>query len=1381
VSAREPRTGSAPPSESGATGWDARVASLLDEYLEAARRGEPPDRERFVSDHPEVGEALREALVALDFVGPAGAQGAPAPDGSGDRRLGGFRILREVGRGGMGVVYEAEDLSLHRRVALKVLPVAGPAGVVDEKDVRRFRHEAEVASRLQHAGIVPVLTAGREGAVHYYAMPFIDGPSLAGVIDALRGEAGIAAPAPARAPSTGTLRGPHKSADFVRDAARLGCEAAEALEHAHAIGVVHRDVKPGNLLLDGSGHLWVTDFGLARGREDTALTRTGDLVGTLRYMSPEQATANRDAVDARTDVYSLGATLYELTTLEPAVPGDDPREVLRRIVDRDPKPPRAWNPAIPAPLETILLKALAKAPSDRYATAGEMAADLRRFLEDRPVLARRASLAQRGARWARRHRGLVASAFVVLCLAVAGLTVATVRISEERERAEDRTAQSERDYQRARAAVDQMLTRVAEGDLADVPQAEGVRRDLLERAGEFYEALLEDRRGRAVARADAADAHHRLGAVHRLLGRLDLAERDLRRAIGLRDALRGGAGAPPAVDRALLGDVHDLGAVLLEQGRLEEASSEWERAVAIGERLVARNGADPEWSVALCKALCGRAQVANTVGALSVAEVSLRRAIDLASRADPSGAEAWAAEAALSAILPLRDRDEEAGPFLDHAEGVVRRLVAEQPASRERREALASMLWHRARHEASLGSVRAAEPYAREAVEVLGRLVEEFPSVPRHRRDLGIARSKLAEICGRLGRVAEATTLAADAVAATGSPPRGEEPSFADRVAFVGTLAGLGREPATGRASRSGVEALKASLAETRRLRARQPASRDLADQEAHVLGLLASAAQRAGAWAEAEQGHREALDVYRALEARCPEVPGYGGDVAACLQNLAIAVETQGRPPEALAAFEEAASRLEARVRVHGRVPRDRAALATVLGNLAVLRAKGTDATETERTYVAAEEAWRALARDFPQDPAYEAEVADAERATAVFLLEHGERGRAASRLESASARRASLRERFPEVLEHRDEEGRARYLLGRTLHQQGDAAGAEREVLAAAGLFRDLAEGRPEDLVPRRALGDAHGLLAEVRASTGREKDAEGDLRLAIAVREEVARTTSQARDRDVLGFSWARLGRLHYDGGRAEQAVEPLRRACEIDAALAADFPEEPRYRLVLASTLENLSLAHSACGRTEEAAAPLRQVVAIRAAIPPGAPGARVEEVRWTRWQLVTVLRQGGKSADARAAARAWVEAAKDDPCARQVLAWALGSPSDATVADAEAAEAEATRAVEGAPDDGGGHRALGVARLRRGAFAGARAALDEAARLGMEDEGLYFLAIACARAGDPDAARAAMAKADAWVARAMPGTTPSLARAEVDRFRAEAVAALAAGR
>jgi tetratricopeptide (TPR) repeat protein len=424
-------------------GSDPVVAELVEDLANRLQAGEAIDLETVIREHPGQAERLRRLLPAVRALADFGSSGGSVPALDDDERvsgvLGDFRIIREVGRGGMGVVYEAEQRSLGRRVALKVLPFAA---TMDSRHLQRFHNKARAAAGLHHSNIVPVYGVGCERGVHYYAMQFIDGVPLDRLLDQLRraagrpagpsGEATVAHPPPegAEAPAGGSetalaaalsTERAGRGREYYRTVARWGVQAAEALDYAHQVGVVHRDVKPGNLLVENRGQLWVTDFGLARIQSEASLTATGDLVGTLRYMSPEQALAKRAVIDHRTDVYSLGATLYELLTLQPVFGGKDREELLRQVAFEEPVPPRRLERAVPAELETIVLRALEKTVTDRYATAGELADDLRRWLEDRPIKARRPSWLQVARRWARRHKAMVgAVAVVLLVVAVLG-------------------------------------------------------------------------------------------------------------------------------------------------------------------------------------------------------------------------------------------------------------------------------------------------------------------------------------------------------------------------------------------------------------------------------------------------------------------------------------------------------------------------------------------------------------------------------------------------------------------------------------------------------------------------------------------------------------------------------------------------------------------------------------------------------------------------------------------------------------------------------------------------------------------------------------------------------------------------------------------------
>ncbi len=344
-----------------------------------------------------------------------------------------------------------------------------------------------------------------------------------------------------RQPQAGiSTHGSATTAEFFRTVAELGIQAARALEHAHAMGVVHRDIKPSNLMVDAAGHLWITDFGLAMTRTETNLTLSGDLLGTLRYMSPEQVQAKHGVLDHRTDVYSLGLTLYELLTLQPAFPGNDRQKLIRQVAEDDPRPPRQVNKAIPRDLETIVLKATAKEPESRYVTAQQLADDLGRFVGDRPIRARRPTLTQKAARWSRRHywavsRGIAAS-FAVLLITALAIFNAHQREAKQRLRAEQNMASAldlldtvylqyvDDEYMKAAFANDQ------------APPAEEISpktMEFLEAALSFYAQFASANRDEPSVQFQVFKANVRMGECQSRLGMYGEAESAFNSAISL--------------------------------------------------------------------------------------------------------------------------------------------------------------------------------------------------------------------------------------------------------------------------------------------------------------------------------------------------------------------------------------------------------------------------------------------------------------------------------------------------------------------------------------------------------------------------------------------------------------------------------------------------------------------------------------------------------------------------------------------------------------------------------------------------------------------------------------------------------------------------------
>jgi serine/threonine protein kinase/WD40 repeat protein len=360
-------------------------------------------------------------------------------------KIAGFKIVKTLGRGGMGIVYEAVEVELNRRVALKVLPHSAWS---DERQISRFKYEARAVAQLHHENIVPIYKVGSDRDVHYYTMQLIEGLNLAQIIGGIKTHVDSNAKIDTKRRTNARTKPDSKSdsrdsksksssssrkrIDFVELASALssgrhgaqeltsyqaiaefGAEIAAALAHAHELGVIHRDVKPSNILVDEQNKPWVADFGLALVRNATVATKPGDIVGTYRYMSPEQATGRRFLIDHRTDIYSLGVTLYELATQKLPFPGTEPHELLRQVSFDEPKSVKSANPAIPEELDIIITKAISRNPQDRYDSAHDMCEDLKRFASGRPIQAKRASLLKRAKRWAGRHQGMVASTAII--------------------------------------------------------------------------------------------------------------------------------------------------------------------------------------------------------------------------------------------------------------------------------------------------------------------------------------------------------------------------------------------------------------------------------------------------------------------------------------------------------------------------------------------------------------------------------------------------------------------------------------------------------------------------------------------------------------------------------------------------------------------------------------------------------------------------------------------------------------------------------------------------------------------------------------------------------------------------------------------------------
>jgi serine/threonine protein kinase/tetratricopeptide (TPR) repeat protein len=950
------------------------LADLVEEFAALVQAGQTVDPEDFARAHPDQADELRRllpAVRALTYLGGGGDSDEAEDTAAGvpGGRLGDFRLIREVGRGGMGIVYEAEQVSLGRRVAVKVLP---SAAALDERHLQRFRNEAQAAALLQHPHIVPVLAIGQHLQTHFFAMQFIDGDSLATLVTDLHSEAatetrtvvlpsrpagdeyatalvvqggagpvpstsGEATPVPAgelqplpqpaqrqesvRRLSPLATDAPGRDRAYFRNVARLLLQAAQAIDHAHQMGVIHRDIKPANLLVDTQGELWVTDFGLARLISAPGLTATGDLLGTIRYMSPEQAQGLRAPVDHRTDIYGLGVTGYELLTMQPAFPGEDRTELLRRITAEEPPRPRRINRAVPAELEAVVLKAMEKSPGDRYTTAQEMADDLTRFLEDRPVRARRPTTWRVAAKWTRRHAGLLAltftPVFLVLAVAVCLLMASNSRLEDEKEKtqkalllAQQNADQANINAERARQneklakengemvqnAINQVMVKLIDDRIKQDRNWANKADEIIEVAMDLYERLAKGTQGDGALQIKLGYFYSTAGDTYAFLGRSDKALGAYGKAMTLADQV---IQQQPREfwPRFLQAHLHrQIGEVNWNLGKDDKAAGEFKKALDTWLHPVVISACPIEKSQAL--AMLG--EIEATRGDDGAAIDHYRSAIAMRECAQGMSPEqvfqhrafmaSW--RRALGTVLHRIGQSDEAEKQLRLAAEAAEALVQEKNVDKR---LLAFRLRLLANTATELGLLyegrdrRSAERWYQRAVEVLGTLTEMAPADPEYLLSCADAYFRLGTIAHIGGHKAAATAhfrRAREIYAPLVLPPKGggevPGPPGSCENDYAWFLAACPDE-----SFRNPNQAVELALKATKR-----------APNKAEYWGTLAGAYCRAGRAKEAVAAIKHALELRKAPQPMD-------------LFLLALASGRAGQPEEAMTAYQRAVNQL--------------------------------------------------------------------------------------------------------------------------------------------------------------------------------------------------------------------------------------------------------------------------------------------------------------------------------------------------------------------------------------------------------------------------------------------------------------------------------------
>jgi serine/threonine protein kinase len=1048
---------------------------LADEFVQRQRRGESPSIAEYAAQHPELAAEIEElfpTIAVMERLKVHKQRGSGARVSLGGirlERLGDFRILGEIGRGGMGIVYEAFQESLGRHVAVKVLP---RQTLLTPSQLQRFQREAQTAARLHHTNIVPVFGMGEHEGFHYIVMQLIQGAGLDAVLATLqqpggrqptvagKSNSGLAGPDAAAAPSSGGRNdvshlaralvegrftqprrfdseccdgsdglgqapeeiaaadqssptagkateefacggdtksdGDQQAAPvslaaslahdppwqlgpaYWRSVATIGQQVAEALYYAHAHHTLHRDIKPANLLLDSQGVAWITDFGLAKAMEQENVTQSGAMVGTLRYMAPEQFSGR---VDARSDIYSVGLSLYELLTLRPAFDDDDRSNLIARITHGEPPRPRKLNPAIPADLETIVLKAIAREPRDRYATAGELARDIECFLEDRPIQARRTSAAERLWRWARRNRALAGLAACTLALLVAVAVVATwdyVRVSQantrekaQRKKAEETSALALealdaifRQFAPDRPAPASASLRVSDAeDPVTVPVQPVLSKEaaaMLEHMLDFYDRLADQGGDDATRRCKVAEANRRVGDIRQRLGHYEKSKASYLRAIDLYTRLARSSAKKMDLRGEIAGVQNELGNVYYAMNEAEAGRKSHLDALATLRAAPAESSASPGYQYEL-------ARTCYFLGKRATAPPGPPPPGPDGPRQPPAGPPAFVFDPrgphrVPQAPFPLAP-GEESQQQLGGALALWQRLVEEDsswpsagPGGPQQRQTKPPRSQPRPPSPALSSDRNEGGDYRRKAVELLERLVAGHPTVPGYRHLLARCyRETLSLPPGRaagreLDNLSKATQILESLVK--------EYPEVADyRYDLSETYAMLGdrgpRKPdAPGnRAPQRPPAMLEKALALSEQLVAEHPNIPEYAVSSVNIRLRLNESLRESDA-SRAEANLRKALEVQSTLASRFPQSAAYKFWMAVIEESLGGLLQERGRLSEARSALQDGIASFQEVLRSDAKAGHLRGILARNYLSLAdVLRRMGEDHAAEQAT----------------------------------------------------------------------------------------------------------------------------------------------------------------------------------------------------------------------------------------------------------------------------------------------------------------------------------------------------------------------------------------------------------------------------------------------
>ena len=1018
----------------------------------------------------------------------------------------------------MGVVYRALDVRLKRVVALKMVL----AGVhADPGDLKRFQLEAEAVAQLQHPNIVQIHDVGEHEGKPYFSLEFVEGGELASQI-------------------AGEPQPPDEAARLVETLSR-------AMQFAHERNIIHRDLKPANVLLTADGQPKITDFGLAKRLEDdSGQTASGSIMGTPSYMAPEQAGGHQARIGPQADVYALGAVLYCLLTGRPPFQSANVMDTVLQVLEQEPVPPRQLVTGLDKNLETITLKCLQKDPARRYQAAEEMAEELKRYLNDEPILARPVGIAERTWRWCRRKPAIAGLCAAVVLL----LSFVTVNgyLQAEIERkltgqALTQKAKANENFDLARGAVDRFMTEVSKSQLLTVPRMEPLRRKLLTGAMEFYEKFVQQAQDDPELKAALGKSHRKLGRILAILGDDERSVEAISKAIEIFTQLSKDNPGDRKASNDLARSSKMLGIVLHKLGRHEEATEALERAIAVASRLVKDAPSVSEHAFELANAQNSFGLLLRDESRANEALANYKSAITIAKQLVHDHPHNFEFRGELGNVyhnlgvllcfeLPQLSKS---ANQLEQARAVYQQLAVDDPKNPQHIYKLAIVHGSLGNLAHQSGNPTQAIEFSKRSRDLFEQVALAHPDVPNYTAKVASANGNISVMLHRSGKTPEAVAAVEKSQEAflKLSEKFPDVPEYTSGVArshnILGVLLQGSKQP------KKAIVAFRRAQDIYEQLVTDQPDTPDFANQLAEIHRTIAGMLDESGQTADSAVEFSRAITIATQLAKKYPELPEYAYSLSSVLNDKGVLLSNTNQNPAAVAEYVRAREVLEQLTRDHPDSPDYASSLANQYDNLGALHRKMGQLVEAAEALNQAITIGRRLVDEKPESPTYAVALAQAYK------------------------HRADV---------HRDN------------RQPGPA---DKALEQQRMIYEQLVKDSPDNVDYIRRLVKSMGEIALSLHTQGQSKQAVAVIGRAIKIDEQLCKDHPTADHVHRLTINLRNLSLLKTALKRPEEAQAPLVRAAELLQGLVKDHPSSELFWNTLSSIHGNSAALSRASGK------------------------------------------------------------------------------------------------------------------------------------------------------------------------------------------------------